>query len=164
MNNTMLLTTLTLLATLIIVALLGVAAFLHWKLYKAKKRSAAIMAEQEQLALKKRQEAINSLRIIAKSYLAEQVELAEAGIRISRLMDYLAVNESERMPFRVFDEIQKKLAHIPIKQHWNELEKFERRLHQKTILTVEKEFEDFAKSAAEQLAVYQLTQPVFYAV
>lgn len=150
---------------LILVVLFGVAIFLHWKLYKAKQRAQVLAVEHERVINKKREEAINSLRIIAKSYLSEQVELAEAGIRISRLMDFLALNEVERMPFRVFDEINKKLAHIPILKDWKDLDKNQRRQHQKTIADVEQEYEDFAKSAATQLADYKKPAVAsFYAV
>lgn len=155
MLNPMLLMTLQFFGALIVVALLAVAVFLHWKLYHAKQRAQVLAKEQEQVISKKREEAFNSLRIIAKSYLAEQVELAEAAIRISRLMDFLVLNEAERMPFRVFDEVQKKIAHIPILKDFNALDKSSRREYQKTIVLVQSEYEDFAKAAAVQLADYK---------
>lgn len=145
------------LAALVIVLLAGVAIFLHWQLHLRKKRAAQQEAQLAAEIQKKRQEAANSLRFIAQSYLAEQVELAEAGIRISRLLDFLAANQQQRSPYRVFDEIHQRLKHIPILQAWKDLSKQERRNHTKLINEVENEFKDFAAAAAKELASFELS-------
>lgn len=146
------------LAVLVILLLVAVAGFLHWQLHLRKKRAAEQEAELAAKIAKKRQEAANSLRFIAQSYLAEQVELAEAGIRISRLLDYLAVNEAQRAQYRVFDEVYQRLQHIPILQAWKDLPKQEKRSHLKLINEVESEFKDFAEDAAKTLATFNLEQ------
>lgn len=147
---------------LIIAVLVAVAIFLHWQLHLRKKRDAQLLAEQEARIAKMRQEAINSLRIIAKSYLSEQVELAEASIRISRVMDSLELNEAQRTPYRVFDQIHSQLAHIPILSDWKALSKKEKAAHLKTINQVEKEYQDFAKDAVKQLAKFEIVGATFY--
>lgn len=151
-------------AGLIIVLLLAaVAGFLHWQLHLRKQRDAKIFAEQQVVIAKKQEEALKSLQIIAKSYMSEQVELGEAGIRISRLMDVLALTEAQRAPFKVFDQIHERLSHIPILQEWKALTKKEKFKHLKTIASVEQDFKDFAKDAAKQLAVFNPAPPQFYA-
>ena len=164
-------------AGLIIVVLASVAAYLHWQLYGRRLRNQQLLVAQEAAMAKKRQEAANSLRIIAKSYLSGQVELAEAGIRISRLMDYLGLSEAERAPYRVFDQVNGQLAHIPILKEWKSLPKKDKRNHQKTFTTTESVYKNFALEAAQLLAVFDLPegdeevaapspvkQPLFYKV
>lgn len=146
------------LAVLVILLLSAVAVFLHWQLHLRKKRAAQQEAELAAKIAKKREEAANSLRFIAQSYLAEQVELAEAGIRISKLLDFLAVNEAQRAQYRVFDEVHQRLKHIPILQAWKDLPKKEKRSHMKLINEVENEFKDFAVDAAKTLSAFNLKQ------
>ena len=148
---------------IIVLLLAGIAGFLQWQLHLRKKRDAKIFAEQQAVIAKKQDEALKSLHIIAKSYISEQVELGEAGIRISRLMDVLALNEAQRAPFKVFDQIHERLSHIPILQEWKALTKKEKFKHLKTIASVEQDFKDFAKDAAKQLAEFNPSQPQFYA-
>ena len=163
MFETLLSTSLTLIALLIIIVLSAAAVFLHWQLHLRRKRDAQLFAEQEQKIAKQRSEAANSLRIIAKSYLSEQVELGEASIRISKVMDTLGMNEQERMPYNVFDQVHSKLAHIPILQEWKALSKKEKRDYLKTIESVQVDYQDFAKSAAKGLVDFdENKQPTFY--
>ena len=61
----------------IVVLLSCVAGFLHWQLYLRKKREQQRLQTLERQIKKRRKESVHSLRIIAKSYLSEQVELAE---------------------------------------------------------------------------------------
>jgi hypothetical protein len=146
----------------IILTLLGVAGFLHWQLHLRKKRDAWLLAEQEAKITKNRNDAINSLRIIGKSYMAEQVELGEASIRVSNLMDYLSLTESQRAPYRVFDEVNAKIKHIPILKAWKELPAKEKRTHLKSIYRAEAEYKDFAKEAAKSLATFEIVEAAFY--
>ncbi|HEY7771563.1 MAG TPA: DUF2489 domain-containing protein [Marinagarivorans sp.] len=147
----------------VVLALAAVAGFLHWQLHLRKKRDAQLLAKQEARIAKHRQDAINSLRIIGRSYLAEQVELGEAGIRVSNLMDYLALSEAQRAPFRVFDEVNAKIKHIPILQAWKDLPSKERRQHLKVIQQTEVQYKDFAMDAAKALANFDLVEAQFYA-
>ncbi len=163
MFETLLSASLTVLALIIIVVLIAVAVFLHWQLHLRSKRDAQLLAEQERKVAKQRTEAANSLRIIAKSYLSDQVELGEASIRISKVMDALGMNEQERMPYKVFDQIHSKLAHIPILKEWKALSKKDKRMHLKTIDSIEADYQDFAKAAAQNLAKFdENKKPHFY--
>lgn len=147
----------------IVIILAVVASFLHWQLHLRKKRDAQLKAEQDAVIAKTQEDALKSLHIIAKSYVSGQVELGEAGIRISRLMDVLALNDAERAPFKVFDQVHERLAHIPILQEWKALSKQEKFRHNKTIASVETDFKDFAADAAKQLAKFERNKPTFYA-
>lgn len=146
----------------IILTLVAVAGFLHWQLHLRKKRDALLLAEQEAKISKNREDAINSLRIIGKSYMAEQVELGEASIRVSNLMDYLSLTESQRAPYRVFDEVNAKIKHIPILQAWKDLPAKEKRAHLKAIYRAENEYKDFARDAAKSLASFEIVEATFY--
>ena len=148
--------------TLIIILLSTVAVYLLWQLHLRKKRDQQLQLKYERKAKKAREDNIDSLRIIAKCYLAEQVELSEAGIRISRLMDMLELSDAQRSPYKVFDQIHKKLAHIPIFQDWEALPKKEKRGHTETIARVEEEYKDFAVDAAKQMTNFELAKAKFY--
>lgn len=149
---------------LLILLLVAIAGFLHWQLHLRKKRDAIALAEQEVVIAKKRESALKSLHIIAKSYMSEQVELGEAGIRISRLMDVLGLTDAQRTPFKVFDQIHERLSHVPILQDWKALPKKEKFKHLKTIASVEHDFKSFAADAAKDLAVFTPGEAKFYAV
>ncbi|WP_053980864.1 DUF2489 domain-containing protein [Marinagarivorans algicola] len=164
MFETMLGTLLFFVGLIIILLLAGMATFLHWQLHLRKKRDALLLAEQEAVMAKNREDALKSLHIIAKSYISGQVELGEAGIRVSRLMNVLGLTDAQRAPFTVFDQIHERLAHIPILQDWKALSKKEKFQHLKTINTVERDFKDFAVPAAKELAVFKIVEPAFYAV
>ena len=139
-------------AGVLIIIILAAVPLLHWQLHLRKKRDAQLAAEHQAQAEQRRAQALNSLHIIAKSYLAEQVELAEAAIRISKLMDQLELSAAERTPFKVFDQIHAKLTHIPILKAWKALSKKEKRAHLATIAQVEQEHQAAAADAASQLA------------
>ena len=149
---------------LVVLCLVAIAAYLHWQLHLRKKRDALLMAEQEAKIAKNRESAINSLRIIGKSYMAEQIELAEASVRVSNLMDYLSLSESQREPYRVFDEMYAKIKHIPILQAWKDLPSKEKRGHLKAIYRAEVEYKDFARDAAKSLATFEVVEATFYSV
>lgn len=91
--------------------------------------------------------------------MADQVELGEASIRISRVMDLLELSDAERMPYKVFDQIHAKISHVPILKAWKALPKKEKRQHLKAIAGVEEEYRDFAKAAAQQMATFEMAAP-----
>jgi hypothetical protein len=136
---------------------------LCWRLLQQRKRQALRLAAQAEKAAAKGDEALTSLRIIAKSYLARQVELAEASIRISRVMDQLNLDPAERAPFGVFDRVNAELSAIPILAEWHALSKSDRQHHRKTIARVEKQYAEQAEPAAIHLARFR-DNSLFYAV
>lgn len=140
----------------IIATLASIAAYLHWQLHKKQKKTLQWQQQQDALLQKKRDEAAHSLTFIAKAYIANQVELAEASIRISHLLDHVDISAEQRQSLAAFDQVAGKLAHIPILKEWKKISKKDKAKHLKTIAQTEKQFEDFALDAAQKLITIQL--------
>lgn len=62
---------------------------------------------------KRRQDMIDSIRVIAMAVEADQVEYSEACLRIKGLLDHVAPELLEHLPFRVFLVVHEKLQHMP---------------------------------------------------
>ncbi|MBW7472306.1 DUF2489 domain-containing protein [Marinobacter sp. M216] len=62
---------------------------------------------------KRREDMIDSIRVIAMAVETEQVEYSEACLRIKGLLDHVAPELLEQTPFRVFQEVHEKLEHMP---------------------------------------------------
>jgi hypothetical protein len=137
----------------IILVLAAVAAYLHILIFKRKMREDALREEGERALLKKQQEALKSVQVIAAAYLNGDCELAEASVRIHHLLGYI---DTERSQFTVFDQVADRIAHIPILDEWKALDRKTKNAHRRTISAVEEEFEAFAKDAAAKLKALEV--------
>ena len=136
---------------IVIAALTVVAAYYLWRVRELSTKQKKQHEDYLAALNKQRQLANESLQLLAKAYLAEQVELPEAALRISRLLDQIDLDPKRRETFRVFDEVTQRIAHIPILQEWRKLSKESREQHRKTLARMEGEYRDFAKDAAQKL-------------
>jgi len=92
-----------------------------------------------------------SVQIICKALLDEQVECAEASIRISALMDQLSVNGAVREEFIAFDKLAQAISHIPILDAWKQLPRQQRKEFELQIEQQEKLLGDFVRDAAQRM-------------
>ncbi len=139
------------LGLLSIAVLSGIALYLHFQLHRQRVRQRAQAEEMQAAVEKKQEEAKTSIRLIARAYLVDDVELAEASVRIHHLLGYVDMDEEARNEVRAFDEVAKRIAHIPMLEQWRALDRETRDHHRETIAQVESEFEDFARKSAERL-------------
>lgn len=141
--------------TLVILILSAVAAALHYKLYRKRQKEKALLQQWQEKEAEARDQMQHSIQVIARAYMAEQVECAEACLRVSRLMDQLGVEASVREPFVAIDKMTASIEHIPVLDAWNALSKQERRDHRAHIETRSGELEDFVKPAMQKLTDHQ---------
>ena len=87
--------------------------YLNWHLY-LKLRQAK---QQQQISADKkcviRNQAIDSIRILARSIISNQVDFAEACIRIKVLIDSAAPELHSHSEFSIFNQIYEATAHMP---------------------------------------------------
>lgn len=70
----------------------------------------------ETFRAKRRQDMIDSIRVIAMAVEENQIEYSEACLRIKGLLDHVAPELMERSPYRVFMEVYEQLRHMPTHQ------------------------------------------------
>lgn len=134
-----------LLGAAIILALAAVAIHLHWRLYRLRQAQAR---QSEQVALG-RQQQYQSIEIICRALLAEQVQPAEAGVRVAGLLNQLQVEGANRRAFIHFDEMDRAVAHIPRLKGWTDLDSGARRRYQKEIDQAEDRLGEAMRRSAE---------------
>lgn len=71
----------------------------------------------------RRQDAIQSVRVLAMTIEQDQVDLSEASIRIHGLLQVLAPDLLEQHPYRIFREMAEETAHMPTHEKRQESDK-----------------------------------------
>ncbi|MFT7559791.1 MAG: hypothetical protein ACI93R_001706 [Flavobacteriales bacterium] len=136
----------------IIMILTGIAAYLHFKLYKQRKKVSIAEKEQQQKLQQKTQQRHQDIQFLARAYLEDQVELNEVSIRIHQLANFLELNTEERKPYSVFDTIAEQLQHVPTHNGWKTLDKSTRISYQALFESLNKEHRENAKLQAEGIS------------
>ena len=135
-------------AALIIILLMVVAGCLHWRLYKVNKRK----HDQRMLQVREHQVVVdnnrNSIAVLARALIDDQVSLTEASIRIAVLAE--ALPESERSHFEVFQQLARATAHIPILDAWRQLSRKQQNAYDLERAAIEAKYRDFAIHSAKQ--------------
>lgn len=135
----------------IILCLLVVAIYLHWRLYRVNQQIKLRQEEAESQYQLARQKLNQSVQIICRALLDEQVECAEASLRISALMDQLSVNGTVREEFIAFDKLAQAISHIPILDAWKQLPRQQRKEFELQIEQQERILGDFVRDAAQRM-------------
>ncbi|MBL1272344.1 MAG: hypothetical protein ACI92B_001109 [Marinobacter maritimus] len=98
--------------TIAILMLLGFIRRQMTVLSESRKRQ----KKAEVFQAKRRQDMIDSIRVIAMAIEEDQVEYSEACLRIKGLLDHLAPELMEKPPYGVFMEVYEQLRHMPTHQ------------------------------------------------
>jgi FtsZ-interacting cell division protein ZipA len=101
--------------TFIIIGLLVIGALLFY-IWRQSRRLAEERLRQkktEEFQARRRDEMVESIRIIAQAVVEEQVEHSEACLRLKGLLDYVAPELLEQAPYRVLLEVHNKIQHMP---------------------------------------------------
>jgi len=143
-------------AIAIIVTLSIIAGYYLWLLHRKRQdEHAAVTALEKQLD-QRYQRNLESIEIIARALLQEQVSLTEASIRINTLSQTLRLTEIVSEDLSVFRQLSEATAHIPIFERWRELPKKEKLAFDKERETIEGQFKEFVVVAAEKIVHKQI--------
>lgn len=143
-------------ALLIIVVLTAIAGNLLWKLRKQNQKAELAFKEQEQKAAAKVVQTQKDIQFIAKAYLARQVDLSEASLRIHHLANCLGLEGNQRVKVSVFDTVATEIGHIPTHQAWRTLNKEDKTGFRKLFSKLETQYSEQAKLLAKPLAEGEL--------
>ena len=141
--------------SVIVVVLAAYALSLCVKLFRLKRRVSekrqAQIKEQKSVAKKKNIEAQESIDILLRCLLQDQLSLTEAAIRISGLAKTLKLSEVEQQFYIPFDELAMATSHIPILSDWSRLSSKEQKRFNSEREIIEGEYKDKILSTAKQL-------------
>ncbi|MFO7994122.1 MAG: DUF2489 domain-containing protein [Marinobacter sp.] len=136
--------------TLIITGLLAIALLVAFiirqsrTLQDGKKRQAKTEAFQKE----RRENMVESIRVLAMAVEEDQVEYSEACLRIKGLLDHVSPELLEQSPFRVFQEVHDLIQHMPTHRARQETDgRFVEKMDRER-LAVEEEHADAIRRAA----------------
>jgi hypothetical protein len=136
--------------TLIIAGLLAIALLVAFiirqsrTLQDGKKRQAKTEAFQKE----RRENMVESIRVLAMAVEEDQVEYSEACLRIKGLLDHVSPELLEQSPFRVFQEVHDLIQHMPTHRARQETDgRFVEKMDRER-LAVEEEHADAIRRAA----------------
>ncbi|WP_336367351.1 DUF2489 domain-containing protein [Marinobacter sp. C2H3] len=103
----------------------------------------------------RRQGMIDSIRVLALAVEEDQIEYSEACLRIKGLLDHVAPHLLDQTPFRIFQTVHDKLAHMPTHEARQATERrFIEKLDEERF-DVEKTHADEIRRAATAIRHYQ---------
>lgn len=112
-------------AVLIVIILSAIAAYYVVLVLKQKRQLETYNKQQEQQLTENREKVNNSIQILARGVVQDQLTLTEASIRISTLLEILSVGADVREEYSAFYLLAEKTSHIPILEQWKNLNKKE---------------------------------------
>ncbi len=105
----------------------------------------ALEQEQQRARINK------SIQVLAQGIVEKQLTMTEGAIRISVLLDSLAVDSATRERFSVFFQLAQATSHIPILERWAQLSSSEKRRFDSERSTIEGQYGDFIVDAAKRI-------------
>ena len=139
-----------LLAALFILGLLIIAGYYHFLLYKHKKQQAASAESFKQEIKKRRERGVQSIVLLSRAVLADQVSLTEASIRINAL-SILLMDKALIEELSVFRQLAEATSHIPILDEWKKLPTKEKLAYDREREQIEANFKDFVVDTADKI-------------
>lgn len=144
---------------ILILAGLAISAGLAWYIarhFKTHRKQREAQHKRDIRNEQRRQQAIQSVRVLAMSIEQDQVELSEGAIRIHGLLQVLAPELLERQPYVVFRTMAEETAHMPTHERRQETDRrFIRRLDQQR-MALEKKHGAAIRDAATAIRQYPL--------
>ena len=142
--------------TLILIGL-AISAALLWYITKKLKTAGRQRAEQRERETRndeRRQQAVQSVRVLAMSIEQDQVSLSEGSIRIHGLLQVLAPELLERQPYTIFRVMAEATAHMPTHEQRQATDRrFVRRMDQQR-LELERQHRETIREAATAIRHY----------
>jgi len=139
----------------IILVLAVIAGRLVFRVYQQKKERAvklqALEAANRKAQVEHRQWLNKSIQILAQAVDNNELTLTEASIRISGLLDALAVSTEVKTEFSAFYQLREKTSHIPYLDAWKNLSNAEQKKFDIERLHHETTFNDFVLDASKRI-------------
>ncbi len=145
------LTLIIILAALLVLGLAAYAGDLFLQLRAQDRAQSAGRAELEEELAGRNKKARESVRIIARALVQNDLSETEAAMRISFLSKQIRATEQEAGLFEVFNQLAEATAYIPILDDWALLERSEKRRLTNERETIEAKYRDFIQAGAIQL-------------
>ncbi len=136
--------------TLIIAGLLAIVLLVAFIVRQSRtlQDSRKRQAKTETFQKERRENMVESIRVLAMAVEEDQVEYSEACLRIKGLLDHVAPELLEQAPFRVFQEVHDLIQHMPTHRARQETEgRFVEKMDRER-LAVEEEHADAIRRAA----------------
>jgi|AntDeeMinimDraft_5_1070356.scaffolds.fasta_scaffold02409_4 FtsZ-interacting cell division protein ZipA len=99
----------------IVIALVVIGLLLAyiWRQSRALSEQRLRDKKTEEFQAKRRDEMVESIRVIAMAIEANQVEYSEGCLRLKGLLEHVEPELLEKPPFQVFQEVHDKISHMP---------------------------------------------------
>lgn len=135
---------------LIIIAGLGAyACYVCRQLWHQKQSAQEVQTRLSQQRSERRLACQESITVLIRCLLQNQVSITEAAIRISGLAKMIEMSEEERRHYQAFDDLAFATSHIPILSEWSRLSAKERYKFTLERETIESGFEERIHRAAD---------------
>ncbi|WP_185230746.1 DUF2489 domain-containing protein [Teredinibacter franksiae] len=136
-------------AVFVILLLAGIAGYLHWKLYLRNVQRDKQRAVQKKELRVDREKNLNSIEVLLRATLEDQVTLTEACIRTCVLMESLQLPDDEKQRYASFYKLAQATSHIPILAEWKALPTKKKLNFDRERLEQERQYRDFIVSSAK---------------
>lgn len=137
------------LAVCVLLSLSGYAAYLFYQIKRRKTAQEAGVAELLERRQKSQVYARDSIVILLRGLLQDQVTLTEVAIRVTGLVQVF--DDAERSKYAVFERLANEASHIPINEAWKALSKKQKRVYEKEREGLEAQYMSDVRVLAEQL-------------
>ncbi|BCE01613.1 DUF2489 domain-containing protein [Marinicellulosiphila megalodicopiae] len=141
---------------LIVLGLSSYAFILCLQVYKknnhAKEQSFKLENERHIANTKHQNYLQTSLHVIAQSYLKGELNISEACIRVKVLLDNLEMENLDKTPFSIFDEVYEKLQDFDTHQARNALPEKERKIQDRKRHFIEMKNKESLEAAFKKVA------------
>ncbi|MFT5082933.1 MAG: hypothetical protein ACI9Y1_000969 [Lentisphaeria bacterium] len=137
----------------ILAVLLCIAIYYRWLIYKHNNYDAERTAVFKQELDKRRGRSIESIVLLCRAVIDEQVSLTEASIRINALSQILLIDDNLSDSFSVFRQLSETTAHIPILERWKVLPKHEKQKYDQERAVIEEKFKEFVMVSARSIVM-----------
>lgn len=140
----------------IIAVLAAIAAYYQVLLYKKNKERQKQEEDLEQLLKERKDRNLDSIVILARAVLDDQVTMTEASIRINSLSQALPLEAEIKQELLVFQQLAEATQHIPILEKWRALSRKEKKQFDKERESIEEKFKDFIHAVSEKIVHHNL--------
>ena len=142
---------------LLVVVLAGYAVFLGVQLRRQNHRQRDLDRQLNEQRATSDSEARQSVQIIARALLQQDLSDTEAAMRIAFLSQKIIATQDELDAFKVFQQLAEATAHIPILEDWALLERSEQRRLTAERERIETDYREFIAAGAKSLSTLLLS-------
>ncbi len=141
----------------VIAVLAGYAIWLLLRLRRQRRMQAATETRYAQKKAEHEDYLIDSIRIIARSMVQDDLDISEGAIRLKFLLDGLGLPDDERSRFDSFDQLYHQIKHLDTHEARQNLTPKERFRQDKIRIQQEENHRDGVITAATTLVSYEFT-------